>query len=453
MAFELLDNNLFGDAVITRPANTVATSASFIDPYDYAMQYQPHLVPQMHLRFGKGSILGFCRIMGSTGTYRADEIKHGEQPRLHTISTNVSVSGNVFTCPSGQPHNLRVNDIIKISDGVKEDQAQVTAVGSTLSFTALSDTASSFSFTGNVSLFSASNRFNKGTADQTTGFTWKPEIVTNYTHIVKDVYKVPDSDRAQDTWLKTPDGEMWYNYELAQTMRMYDNLGELTNVFHYRATDASASAAAGNAQGCKGIVQQIEERGNIANEYITSVDDLADLAYRIKQQGGNSVYTIFADHMQMYYFNQMLGGVNASLVNGANYGIFNNSKDMALYLDFTSVTMLGITFHITAWKVLDDPQFFGSQNFRNTAVAYLLVPAGEKGVYDNENNYTSKPYLQLLNKKSSATDRTKQVKLFGPGFTDHKEDTFIAHITGEMTNDLVGANEFFVGRRNDYYSA
>jgi hypothetical protein len=81
------------------------------------------------------------------------------------------------------------------------------------------------------------------------------------------------------------------------------------------------------------------------------------------------------------------------------------------------------------------------------------MPAGEKAVYDNENNYTSKPYLQLLHKKSKATDRTKQIKLFGPGFTDHKEDTFIANLTGEMTNDLVGANEFFVGRRNDFYAA
>lgn len=451
MAFELLDNNLLGPAVIDRPANTLAGAATFIDPYDYAMQYQPELVPKLHMRYGKGSILGFCRITGSVDTYASDQIKHGEQNKLHTISKNVGVSGNVFTCPNGQPHNLRINDVITISDGVIQDQAIVTAVGSTLQFTALSDTSTSFTFAGNVTLFSSSNRFNKKEDDFTQGFTWSPEIITNYTHIIKEFYDVSDSDRAHDTWLMTPDGPMWFNYELAQTGRRYDNLCELTNVFHRRAIDGSSSELAGKAQGCKGVIQQVEERGNIANEYITSLDDLNDIAYRIKQQAGASVYTIWADHQQMYYFNQMLGGVNASLVNGANYGIFQNKPDMALHLDFTTVTMLGITFHITPWKVLDDPQFFGAEHFRATAPAYVMIPAGEKSVTD-EGNTVSKPYLSLRYRRSSQTNRLKQVKLFGPGFTEHKKDSMEAHYTGEMTNQLVGANEWFVGRRNNYYT-
>jgi hypothetical protein len=35
----------------------------------------------------------------------------------------------------------------------------------------------------------------------------------------------------------------------------------------------------------KGVVQQIEERGNISNDYITTVQDLSDMVLRIKQQG------------------------------------------------------------------------------------------------------------------------------------------------------------------------
>jgi hypothetical protein len=448
MAFELQTNNLLGAAVIERPANVLATAANFIDPYDYAMQYKPELIPQFHLRFGKGSILGFTRITGSNGTYAADSIKHGEQNRLHTVSKNVAVSGTTFTCP--QAHQLRVGEVITISDGTNEDQAIVTAVTSATVFTALSDTAASFAFAGNVTLFSSSNRFAKGTENFTQGMRWNPTFYENFTHILKGFYDINNSDRAQDMWLQTSSGAMWFNEELANTMRSFDNLGELTHVLHRRAADNAASTLAGRPRGTKGIIQQIEERGNIANEYITSIDDLADIAFRIKQQGGCTSYTIWADHQQMYYFNQMLASVNASFVNGSNYGIFNNKKDMAVALDFSSVSILGITFFITPWKVLDDPQFLGAEHFRTTAPACLIIPAGLKSAVD-EGNVVQKPYLSIRYRKSQNVDRQKHIDMFGPGFTPHKKDTMECHITQEQLNQVVGANEYFVVRRNDFY--
>lgn len=193
MAFEVLDKNLLGDAVIDRPANTLASAANFIDPYDYGMIYKPELIPDLHMRYGKGSILGFTQICGDWNVYSADEIKHTEQNKLHTISKGVTVSTNTFTCPSGQPHNLRVNEVITISDGVKNDQATVTGVTNALTFTALSDTSASFSFAGTVTLFSSSNRFKKKETNFTQGFEWSPSIYTNFTHILKEFYDKADS--------------------------------------------------------------------------------------------------------------------------------------------------------------------------------------------------------------------------------------------------------------------
>lgn len=449
MTFELTDNNLLGTAVIDRPANAIKSAATFIDPYDYAMIYQPELVSKFHMRFGKGSILGFTRMTGSEGTYASDEIQHGEQNRLHTISKNVAVVGNVFTSPTD--HQLRPDDVIRISDGVNEDQAIVTAVSTSKVFTALSDTVAAFAFAGNVTLFSSSNRFAKGTENFTQGFHWDPTIYKNHTHILKGFYDINDSDRAHDTWLQTPDGPMWFNYELSNNSRYFDNLAELTHIFHNRSTDGAASTLAGKARGMKGIIQQIEERGNVANEYIETIDDLADIAYRIKQQGGCTSYTVYADHMQMYKFNTMLAGVNAGFVNGANYGVFNNNKDMALALDFQTVSILGITFFITALRVLDDPQFMGAEHFKATAPAFIMVPAGNKSILEAGEKKDS-PYLSIRYRKSQFTDRKKQVKLFGPGFTEHKKDTMEAHFTQEQLNQLVGANEYLVSRRNIAYA-
>lgn len=449
MAFELTDNNLLGPSIIDAPANIIKSSANFIDPYDYAMIYKPELISKFHMRHGKGSILGFTRMTGSEGTYASDEIQHGEQNRLHTISKNVAVAGNVFTSPTD--HQLRVDDVIIISDGTNEDQAIVTAVATSKVFTALSDTAASFAFAGNVTLFSGSNRFAKGTENFTQGFHWDPTIYKNYTHIIKGFYDINDSDRAHDTWLETPDGPMWFNHELANHSRYFDNLAEITHIFHRRSADGAASTVAGKPRGMKGIVQQVEERGNVANEYIENIDDLADIAYRIKQQGGCTSYTIYADHMQMYKFNTMLSGVNAGFVNGANYGVFNNSKEMAMALDFQAVSILGITFFITALQILDNPQFMGAEHFKATAPAFIMVPAGNKSIMqDGESKDAA--YLTIKYRKSGFTNRKKQVKLFGPGFTDHKKDTMESHFTQEQLNQIVGANEYFIGRRNAAYA-
>jgi hypothetical protein len=448
MTFELTDNNLLGAAVIDRPANAIKSAATFIDPYDYAMIYKPELVSKFHLRHGKGSILGFTRMTGSEGTYSSDEIQHGEQNRLHTISKNVAVTGTTFTSPTD--HQLRVDDVIRISDGTNEDQAIVTAVSTSKIFTALSDTAASFAFAGNVTLFSSSNRFAKGTENFSTGFHWDPTIYKNQTHILKGFYDINDSDRAHDTWLDTPDGPMWFNYEMANNSRYFDNLAELTHLFHNRSASTSASAIAGKTRGMKGIVQQIEERGNVANEYIEDIGDLAEIAYRMKQQGGCNAYTVYADHTQMYKFNTMLAGVNAGFVNGSNYGIFNNSKDMAMALDFQFVTLLGITFFITAMRVLDDSQFMGAEHFKATAPAYIMVPAGNKSIIEDGEKKDA-PYLSIRYRKSQFTNRKKQTKLFGPGFTEHKKDTMECHFTQEQLNQVVGANEYLIGRRNIAY--
>jgi hypothetical protein len=43
-------------------------------------------------------------------------------------------------------------------------------------------------------------------------------------------------------------------------------------------------------------VKQIEERGNISNDYITTVQDLSDMVLRIKQQGSCRELTLWCDH-------------------------------------------------------------------------------------------------------------------------------------------------------------
>jgi hypothetical protein len=92
------------------------------------------------------------------------------------------------------------------------------------------------------------------------------------------------------------------------------------------------------------------KRGNISNDYITTVQDLSDMVLRIKQQGSCRELTLWCDHTQMAKFRVLCASVNASFINGANYGMFNNSMDgIEARLLFFFVD--GVTFHFTPWDV------------------------------------------------------------------------------------------------------
>ena len=443
MAFDLLDNNLTGVAVISAPGGVNATSANFIDDYTYAQKYAPHLIPKLHSAYGKGKILKLTELLGHEDIYASDAIQHSEEQRLHNALTNVARTTNVFTSPT--PHNARVNDTILITDGVVKQQATVTAITSDTVFTATPDNGVAFTFTGNVDiLIDFTNSWAKGAENFTTARNWDPKIYKNFTHIVKEFYDVSESDMVHKTWIETDDGPMWHNYEINRTFNLFDNKCEFTQMFNER-------KAAGNARGMNGVIPQIEQRGNIANEYITDIEELSEIVRRLKQQGGacNS-YNVWHDHTQGAHFRRMLANENSYYTEGANYGAFDNSMDMALALGFKSVYIDGVTFHFQPWHILDDPSLMGSTKFRRTGIAYLMIPNGSVPIYkDGENK--DEPYLKCLYRGNASYNRKRRVKIFGPDGTDQVADKENVHVTSECTNQVVGANNYLVGRGTAVY--
>jgi hypothetical protein len=449
MAFDLRVNNTSGVAVIDQPAGVIATSENFISLYDYAIQYQPELVPSLHYQNGLGKITDFLKFNSTEDSYASDQVEHMEIGRLHNILKNVAVTGSTFTSPT--PHNLRVNDVIMISDGVKNAQAIVTSITSLTVFVVTNDALGAFGFAGNVTVSADfSSRFQKGTDPFAKGKNWNPTPFYNYSQIIKETYEISESNMAHKSWVMTPFGARWFNMEMERTGTLFDNKAELTAMLHNRVTAGSASAIAGSPLGMKGVVQQIEERGNISNDYITTVQDLSDIALRIKQQGSCRELTLWCDHAQMAAFRVLCAGVNASFVNGANYGMFNNSMDMALKLDFSSILVDGVTFHFTPWRLLDDPTLLGATNFAVTAPAFIGIPTGTTDVYENGSTQ-SKPYLSMRYRRDGSVDRKRQVKIFGLGGTPQKQDSMTANFLSEMTNQVIGANSFFLGRKGAAY--
>ncbi len=444
MPFDLRENNLSGLSVITQPANVVAGPDNFIDLYTYAQQYMPELIPQLHMANGLGKITGFLQICGHESTYQSDKIEHMEEGRLHNTITDVAVVGTTFTSPI--EHNLKVGDTVKVSDGDIERQATVTAITDEFIFEATNDAGGAFGFGGVVDVIcDFSNSYEKGSADAVGSKRWNPNPYYNFTHILKQNYNVSVSDMAHKSWVQTPDGPRWFNHEIERTSTMFDNMVELTQIFHERKTT-------GNARGVIGVLPQIETRGNVGNEYIDDIEALSAVAFRAKQQGGCREFHIFHNHQQGAELRKMMSGVNAHYATGANYGSFDNSMDMALMLGFKSVYIDGCTFHFTPWSLLDDPSLLGAEKFRASGLACLIIPSGTKYAQENGNT-VSKPYLSTRYRQGSGVNFKKEIKLFGPGGTAHKFDIQTTHFKSEFLNQVIGANEFHAVRTGAGYYA
>ncbi len=449
MATGLQNNNLTGVALITNTGGLTATPYNFTTLYNYSTQFMPNLKHELFFANGSGSITGLLELIGQTDNYDSDMVKWGEMGRLHGRMNGVTISSNIFTTPTA--HNLREKQTILIVDSTgKEEFATVSAVSSSTVFTALSRTGASFSLTGPLTISEDfSNSFPKGSESFANGRKWNPDIKDNFTHIIKETYETANSDRVHATWIDTPNGPMWYSKEIERTFTLFDNIVDLTHLFNIRNT-SSAAAVAGFEPGMKGIVQQIENGGNLFNGYITAIGDLEKIALRVVQQNPNvSEVLVPCDMTQMNYLNAIASTASASMVGGSTFGTFVNQEEMYLKLDFTKIKVSGITFHFKHFRLLDDPTIYA---FNQSGISFLVIPWAMKQV-EMDGKMAQKPYLDILYRNGNGINRRREIQLFGPGGTPITKDVSRWQILSETTNRLLGASSWFVGRKlNNFYT-
>ena len=438
-----------GNGAATSPSGDLQTSYNYMSEYDYATVYEPDRVMDLHPRYGNGLITGFAAITGSEKDYASDLVMHKEQGRLHQLVGDVTLTGDSFVAPAA--HNLRVGETIIISDGTVEAQADVTVVTSTTEFTAVNrSNVGAFPFAGvgtgtTVTLFAFSSDFEKGSSGFVTGKTWKPDHYENHTHTMKEYFNVAESDMAHASWLSTPEGDKWFNYDMERTRIAMSNKVEMTHALNERAVVGSDAQIAGKG-GMDGFIPTVRQRGNVGNGYVETLPQLDDITFLLKKQGAGNVYTVWCDQVQLNKFSTMLAGVNSNYSGGANYGAFQNSSEMAVYLDFHSFVRNGVTFHLTSWKLLDDPTLLGGNMFDSTSIACLFVPAGEKMVTE-DGATVAKPYLSIRSRVSGGVNRKMKTKIFGLLGTETREDKTQVEYISEQTNQVIGANEWMVVNR------
>lgn len=433
---------------LTPSSEPVILSSNYITNFDFLKTELPDTYSEEFERYGDRTIASFLRHCGAEYPSTSDLIKWTEEGRLHTQYDDVARTGTTFTKVG---HVFRKRQTILISDGSVIEKAIITDVPDADTFVAVSYKAAGFTVgTANLKVFVYGSEFQKGTKGMEGALEAVPEFFENSPIIIKDKYNVNGSDMAQIGWVEVStegggSGYLWYLKSHHETRLRFEDYLEMSMIEGELAESGSGAETAG-AKGTDGLFDVIGNRGNVFQGVATTLADFDSILKRLDKQGSIQENMLFLDRDQSLAIDDMLASQNSYGVGGTSYGVFNNSKDMALNLGFTGFYRGSYEFYKTDWKYLNDAATRG--NLDGTGkVRGVLVPAGTKTVYDQIlGKKITKPFLHVKYRKSQAEDRKYRTWLTGSagGASNSDLDAMEVHFLSERALVTIGANNFLL---------
>ena len=411
--------------------------------------------------YGNQGISGFLSLTGaikSNGT--ADEVQYWEETRLHpdqvitlaataaAAATALSITlASAATSATGAAKKagekyLRLNDVV-LWGGV--DRFIVTAItagelssGATASatLTALAGGLSASAATGSYTLPIVGNLFAQG-SDQNAGYLESNVVKrTNPYMIIKEVYKVTGSQATNIGWINLGNGDYrWYIKSENDTRQRLLDKREMMMLLG----EQISSGLTGYGDGSEGYFSAIENRGIVTTGgAFAALSDLDDVIKLLDKQGAPAEYAVYLNRTQDLAFDDLIAaGISAGVTSGVagQFGTFNNDRDMAVNLGFTSFLRGSYTFHKHSWKLLNEPTLLASSSFQGCMIPVTKVAdprTGEKS-----------PALEMNYKATNGYSREMEHWMTGSilGVTNTNEDSLQFNYRSECNLVTRAANQ------------
>jgi len=379
-----------------QPSSIKAPSqTNYIDIFDYTNQFAPDAYEDLISIYGDQSLTGMIFNMGSEEPISSDQYIWTEKGRLHTSYTAVTRSSNIFTQAG---HVYRVGEVVSISGNSLTQLGRITAVAAN-TFTAIPYKAAGWSIgTTSLSTFISHSEFLKGSDSMDGSLETDFTVLRNKTIIQKDNYLSSGSEITQDSWVKTDNGGfVWYLQSELDGRRRFEDRIEM-GMLQGEEAEAGSEAAAAGYDGTEGLFDSVRNRGNVFSGIADTLAEWDTVVKRLDKQGKISEYMYYVDRDASLGIDDMLGALNAGYSGGISYGMFDNSEEMAVNLGFIGFRRGTYNFYKTDWKVLNDPTLLGGVAVADQKVRALLVPYGDKEVYDGSSpnaDRITQPYLSI----------------------------------------------------------
>ena len=442
------------DGTTTARSLLLATPEKYSAISDFIDPSKPDNRDLLVKTYGDQGITGFLQLTGAVkaaGT--ADEVQYWEEGRLHNFQEFASISvttdpeatldltggGNDFT---GSIF-VQKNDVIMTNDNQRFIVKSV--VGTTITLIAFDGAAGAIG-TGSHKAMILGNMYAQG-SDQPQSFN-QPQAVkrTNPYMIVKGNFEVSGSQATNIGWVDLGGGEYrWYIKGEQDTRKRFMDHREMMLLFGEKFD--SARDIDGSINGSEGYFSAIEDRGIVApSSHLTgnfgdTTNGLDAIILELDKQGAPSEYAMYLNRATELGFDDTLaaGLSGSSMTAGitAQYGAFNNDKDLAIDLGFKSATRGGYTFHKHSWKLMNDPTLAGAVGtYKGAMVPLTTVTDAGTG--------TKAPALELNYKAVNGYNREMEHWVTGGGvlgFNNNTKDTATFSYRSEIALVTRAANQ------------
>lgn len=432
----------FTPSSIKRP-----TSENYIDIFDYTTQYEPDAYEKLISIYGDQSLMGMLFELGSEEAISSDQYIWTEKGRLHTSYSDVARAANVFTKAG---HVYRVGEVVACSGSGSFQLGRITAVDAN-TFTAVPYKSAGWLVgTADITTFISHSEFKKNTGGMEGSLETDFTVLNNKTIIFKDNYIASGSDVTQDSWVQTDNGGfVWYLQSELDGRRRFEDRVEMGLILGQGA-EAGSDAATAGFEGSEGLFESVKSRGNIFDGLATTLLDFDSILKRFDQQGKIREYMFYVDRDQSLAIDDLLGSLNAGYSTGISFGMFDNSEEMAVNLGFTGFKRGTYNFYKSDWKLLNDPTLLGGVPAADGKVRGLLVPYGDKEVYDGTSTMAdriTKPYLSIKYRVKGAENRRHKTWITGSVGTstptDDNDHMRVNHLADRGVC-VIGANNFMI---------
>lgn len=431
------------------PSSTPAVlSSNYISDFDFLKTELPEVYEEQFEIYGDRSVASYLRMAAAEYPFASDLVKWTEEGRLHTVYTDASRAGNVFTKNS---HVFRVRQTVLVSDGTNIARGIISAKD-TNTFTVQPFDASGWPAglgTSNLTVFVYGSEFQKGTDGMQGALKSDPSFKENSPIIIKDRAQFNGSELTQIGWVEVStemggSGYLYYLKSQHETRLRFEDYLETSMIEGVPAGSGSDAETNASAKGTEGLFYSIEQNGNIQQTVPTTIGDFDAIIKRMDKQGAIKENMIFAERDLDLAIDDMLAQQNSYGVGGTSYGVFNNSEQMALKLGFSGFKRGGYEFYKTSWKYLNDATTRGAIDGTGK-IRGIITPVGTKTIYDQILGENIKmPFLHVKYRKTAVEDRRYKTTVTGGagGANNSSLDALTIDFLSERVLCTIGVNNF-----------
>ena len=472
-----------GENFVLNPTSVaLATQDNYVSSLTTLALHKREVDERLIKRYGDQGITGLLELVGAKKECTQTQFEHFEEAFIHNTvtldynSTNPSTGATEYgshqmnildsdmadgAIVSGQQdHPVRLGDILLSQSGqmIIVTSTPTTATGPT--FTAhpypnWSSVADGETWT------IIGNEWGENTA-QPESILPRVHEYSNKCMIIKESFEVSGTEATNVIYFKVDSqhfgsGYLWYLKGEADTYKRFMDYQELMMIFgkqvdgntNLASAVASSSFTNGGIRGTEGLLEFIQNRGqsmDLGSSAITMADFDAIIKSLDKYRGAKE-YAMYCGINLSLDIDDLLAAQGAYAAGGANYGTFQNNKNMALNLGFNSFSRGGYTFHKKTYDLFNHPKLVGATNFNYNGYGICIPMDTQKDAKSGDKI----PSLRIRYKAANGYSREMEHWLTGSAVLKNKtntEDNLKCHYRTERGFEGFGANRYMLIKKS-----